>query len=76
MLDRFITVKELARDMGVNPVTLYQRMRRKGIRPVRRVGSTDLYDALLVRQHFVAVNGRIYDLDKARMALASAGGQR
>ncbi len=68
------SIREIADEMGVSYVTLYGRIRKKGIRPVKKVGATFVFDYDEIKKHFVAINGRIYDVDEARKILNAAEG--
>jgi len=59
--------------LGVRHNTLYQYLKVKGVRPVRRIGMVDLYDAAEILHRVAVVDGRLYDLDKARQVLGKSG---
>lgn len=74
-MQKLCTLFEIAQANGVPYQTLYWWVRAKGIRPVRRAGNANLYNLNDILYHFAFIDGRIYDLDKARMLLARSGGE-
>jgi hypothetical protein len=45
-----LTVKEIAEKLGINPGTAKIRLQRKGIKPIKLVGQTAIYDPSVVEQ--------------------------
>lgn len=74
-LQELCTLPEVAKAYGVSYYLLYEKVRKKKIRPLRRIGTANLYNLGDILQHFVFIDGRIYDLDEAKMVLSHSGGE-